>query len=251
MPPHGLLGKKPAKLDPRTLKLRKYLPITLPTLPSYVNWTKGFQINWDVFLNDQLGCCTISACGHAIQTWSLNQGRMITVPESAILAGYEQACGYDPADPSTDQGGVEIDVLNFFRKTGIGGHTILAYADPDPGNIAHIKQAIYFFGGVYIGFSVPQSALDQFDAGQPWTPVQNDGGIVGGHAVFVQGYYDDGLVLDTWGKSQMMSWAFWSDPRYVDESHALLSADWFNARGFDPSGLDLATLQADLTAVTG
>lgn len=250
MPIHGKLGKKPPKIDPRTLRLGKYLSAALPAPPAYADWSRGFTFDWGEMLNQNLGDCTIAACGHAIQTWTLDNGRLVTVPDSAILRSYEQSCGYNPADPSTDQGGVEVDVLNYFRTTGVGGHQILAYVDPDPGNALHIKQSVYLFGGVYIGFNVPQSAMDQFNAGQPWTPIPNDGGIVGGHAVYVCGYNSQYLVLYTWGTRTSMSWDFWSDPRYVDESHTLLSQDWTTRGGIGPNGINMTALQADLAAVT-
>jgi hypothetical protein len=249
MPVAGKLGKKAARHDPRTLRLAKYLTPALAPPPRQVDWSRGFNINYGVMLNDSLGDCTIAACGHAIQTWSLCNGRMVTLPDSAIIAGYEGACGYVDGDSSTDNGGVELDVLNYFRSTGIGGHTILAYADPSPGTILHIKQAIYLFGGVYIGFNIPQSFIDQFNQGQPITPLVNDGGIQGGHATWMFGYTPAGLLGDTWGSRFLMSWDFWNDPRYIDESHALLSADWLNAGLVDPSGVLLSDLRHDLSLV--
>ncbi len=204
-------------------------------------------------LNDNLGDCTIAAVGHAIQLWKIAAGKninlaKITPPDSVILSAYEQWCGYNPADPSTDQGGVELDVLNDWRSGGLAGDEILAYADPDPNNQLHVKQAIYLFGGAYIGFNVPQSAMDQFNAGLPWTvePI-NDGGIVGGHAVFCPDYNAFGPFCITWGARQQMSWAFWA--KYCDEAHALLSMDWINSSNFAPNMVDLATLQSDLAGV--
>jgi hypothetical protein len=229
--------------------LAKYLTPALQPPPERVDYSRGFNINFGVMLNDSLGDCTIAACGHAIQTWSLCNGRMITLPDSAILTGYEDACGYNPSDPNTDQGGVELDVLNFFRQTGIGGHKIMAYADPHPATTLHVKQAIFLFGGVYIGFSVPQSFMDQFATGQPITPLQNDGGIVGAHAIWICGYNSQYLIGDTWGSRFLMSWDFWNDKRYLDECHALLSPDWINSRGLDPSGILLSDLEKDLSMV--
>jgi hypothetical protein len=244
-------GKKPARHDPRTLMLAKYLTPALTPPPDNVDYSKGFNINFGMMLNDNLGDCTIAACGHAIQTWTLDNGRMITVPDSSILTGYEQACGYDPSNPSTDQGGDELTVLNYFRQTGIGGHKIMAYADPNPGTILHVKQAITLFGGIYIGFSVPQSFMDQFDAGQPITPLADDGGIIGGHAIWICGYNGEYLIGDTWGSRVLISWSFWTDPRYVDESHALLSLDWLNNHQVDPQGVLLGELEQDLSLVVG
>ncbi len=243
-------GKQPARHDARTLKLAKYLTPALQPPPDRVDWGRGFNINFGIMLNDNLGDCTIAACGHAIQTWSLDNGRMITLPDSDILAGYEGACAYVDGDPSTDQGGNELDVLNYFRQTGIGGHKIMAYADPNPATILHVKQAIYLFGGVYIGFNVPQSFMDQFNEGLPITPLADDGGIVGAHATWMYGYNPQCLIGDTWGARFLMDWKFWTDPRYVDESHALLSPDWINSHNLDPSGILLSDLKKDLSMVT-
>ena len=230
--------------------LANYLTPALQPPPERIDWGRGFNISFGIMLNDSLGDCTIAACGHAIQTWSLDNGRMITLPDSAILTGYEQACGYVDGDPSTDNGGNELDVLNFFRQTGIGGHKIMAYADPNPATILHVKQAIALFGGVYIGFNVPQSFMDQFNEGLPITPLAHDGGIVGAHAVWMFGYNSQYLIGDTWGARFLMSWDFWTDRRYVDECHCLLSPDWINVRGLDPSGVLLTDLEKDLSLVT-
>jgi hypothetical protein len=205
-----------------------------------------------MMLNSDLGDCTIAAAGHAIQIWKLNLGRninlaRITPPDSVILSAYESFCGYNPADPSTDQGGVELDVLNLWRQQGMGGDKIIAFADPSPANILHVKQAIYLFGCCYIGFDVPQSAMDQNAAGQPWTVIANDGGIVGGHAVVIPDYNPDGLWCITWSQRQFMTWDFFL--KYVTESHALLNMDWINSKNVDPSNIALATLEADLSGV--
>ncbi len=142
---------------------------------------------------------------------------------------------------------MELDALNLWRQKGIAGDKLLAFADPDPANILHVKQSIWLFGGCYIGFSVPQSAMDQNRAGQPWTVVTSDGGIVGGHAVWCDDYTDAGLWCKTWGGRQFMTWDFFG--RYTDESHALLSPDWLNSKNVAPNSVDFATLQADLQGV--
>ena len=245
----GKLGKLPARRDRRTLQMKKYVAPLPP--PPAVYWSKGFP-SWGTMLNDQLGCCTIAAVGHAIQVWRMNLGGNVSMPritpsDSTILTGYEQWCGYNPSDPSTDQGGVELDVLNDWRQQGLAGDKILAYAAPAPSNVLHVKQAIFLFAGIYIGFAVPQSAMDQFSAGQPWDVVANDGGIVGGHAVFCPDYNSAGLFAITWGQRQFMTWAFWA--KYLDESYALLSPDWINSKNLAPNMVDLTTLQNDLGQV--
>jgi hypothetical protein len=243
------LGRKAVKTDSRTLQMAKYTT-ALPPAPPAVDWTKGIT-SWGMMLNDQLGDCTIAGVGHAVQVWSANTTGEITVPDSQILHYYEKWDGYKPKDPSTDQGGVELDVLNDWQKGGFDKHKLLAFADPAFSNVEEVRQAINLFGGVYIGVSLPKTANTQLTAGRVWdvvTPSSPDTapGSWGGHCVFVPKYDANGFTCITWGQLQTMTLAFWN--AYVDEAHALLSQDWLNGQG-TPAGLDLAQLKADLALI--
>jgi len=248
------LGKKAAKFDNRTLQFGSYLTPKLAVPPPRVDWSRGFNFDWGMMLNDQLGCCVESAKGHAQQIWTMDNGRLVTVPDSTILGNYEANGGYVQGDTTTDNGENELDSLKAWRnsttaKSGLVG--LNAFAAINPQTQGHVQQGIWLFGFAYIGFSVPQSAMDQNAQGKPWTVVANDGGIVGGHAVIVPMYDNPSNMLTciTWGARQQLTWDFWQ--RYVDEAYILLSPSWLNKRGVDPSGFDMASLQADLTAVTG
>ena len=62
---------------------------------------------------------------------------------------------------STDNGGNERDVLTNSEKNGHGGVTLDAYADVDPQNFEHVKEAIADLGGVDIGLDLPLTAQSQ------------------------------------------------------------------------------------------
>jgi hypothetical protein len=243
------LGKKPAKFDNRTLQFGSYLTPKLPVPPARVDWSRGFP-NWGMMLNDTLGCCVESAKGHAQQIWTLCNGRMITVPDSTILKNYEVNGGYVPGDPNSDQGENELDSLKAWRKSASGLSSLAAFAAINPQTLGHVQQGIWLFGFAYIGFDVPQSAMDQNAQGKVWDVVPNDGGIVGGHAVIVPMYDNASNILTciTWSMRQPLTWAFWR--KYVTESYVLLSPAWLNRLGFDPNGFDMPALMTDLTAVT-
>lgn len=248
------LGKKAAKFDKRTLRLAKYFKLDLPAAPASVDWTKGIT-SWGVMKNDELGDCTCAAIAHAVQVWTANTGSEVTISDDVVLQTYSKFCGYDPNDPNTDQGGAELDVLNQWRSNPVDGHKLLAFADPDPKDAEHVKQAINLFGGVYIGVGLPMTAHNQFFANQPWTvigDVQTDYECLpnswGGHAVFVCAYDENGLTCITWGQLQKMDWTFWQ--AYCDEAHALLGEDWLNANKA-PNGFDYEELNEDLQDVTG
>lgn len=238
------LGRKAVKRDSRTLKFGKYLTASLPAAPPARDWTRG-TTDWGTMLNDQLGCCTIAGIGHGIQVWTLNTGSMFTMPDSIIERAYSAFDGYVPGDPSTDQGGVELDVLNDWKKNTHGffvQHPLLAFADPAVQNLEEIRQAINLFGGVYIGMEVPNFMMSA-EPSDVLDVVANDGGIDGGHCVFCCKYDVDTISFISWGAVYTMTNGFWN--KYVDEAHALLGKNWLAAQG-SPSGFDLEQLEADL-----
>ena len=246
------LGKAAPRHDPRTLKLAAYLPAVLPQIPASANFYSRAQPagNWGMMLNDQFGCCTCSAAGHMIEAWTGDAGVLVVPPDDTILAAYEGACGYNPADPSTDRGGVEIDVLNYWRKVGVAGHKIGAYAAVNIRNQDHVRAGAYLFGGLYAGVQLPNSVR----GASVWTVV-GDGmtgasaaGSWGGHAVPVVGFDAEGVWVVTWGALTRVTWQFWAV--YFDEAYAIISSDFLNAAGETSGGFNLTQLQSDLQAVT-
>lgn len=241
------LGKKSPRLDARTLHLAKYLTRELPPAPPTADWGKGLA-DWGMLANDKLGDCTIAAVGHAVQLFTMNQWGLATITDATTVDYYSRWCGYNPADPSTDQGGVEVDVLNRWRAEGFGSdpnhlHRLIAYADTDPENIEHVKLSISIFGCAYIGLALPVSAQNQEEwhvVRRPWW--DSYPGSWGGHAVIVYAYDEEGLTCVTWGKPKRMTWGFWK--KYCDESHALLHRGWY------PPGFNAQQLEADLEALS-
>ena len=249
------LGKLPRRHDPRTLKLARYMKSTLPPAPPGVNYTRGIT-DWGMMLNDQLGCCTIAAVGHAVQTWTANASSELIFPDPVILDYYRSWDGYNPADPSTDQGGVELDVLNDWRQQGFAGQALDAYAAIELGQRVYptlpaldVMDAIWLCGGAYIGVELPLTAQDQdvWDITHDHSPDAQPGSW-GGHALYLLAYDQDTLTCITWGQLKKMTWTWFS--QYCSEAYALVSKDWLKASGVSPSGFDLAALEADLKLVT-
>jgi hypothetical protein len=203
-----------------------------------------------MYLNDQLGDCTCAAVGHLMQGWTqYSTGTAFTVADKDVLGLYEKAAGYNPADPSTDQGAYIQDILGYWRKNGVSGHKITAYASVKVSNMTLIKQAVDLFGAVDIGFNFPASAMDQFNQGKPWDVVRGSQ-LEGGHCVTVVGYKANGnLVCITWGAVQEMTPAFWT--KYVDEAWVIITPDWIAANGQAPVGIDLYSLGQAFAALTG
>lgn len=243
---HMKLGRKAIRTDSRTLALGNYLKPSLPPPPPAKDWTCGI-LDWGVMLNDKLGDCTIAGVAHAIQVWSSCLGKEVTANDNTVLSYYESWDGYNPANPTTDRGGIELDVLNNWHKQGFSGHGLLAFAVPKFSNLVEIRQSITLFGGVYIGLALPVTAQNQ----DVWDVVPNGGanakkGSWGGHCVFVPKYDAHSFTCITWGGLKTMTVAFWT--KYCDEAYTLLGQDWLSAKGA-PSGFDQGQLQTDLGSI--
>jgi hypothetical protein len=245
------LGKSVARHDPRTLLLASYLTAALPTPPASFDLSAKVGASWGMMENDQLGDCTCAAAGHLLMEWTANAGKkMFTPTDKQIVAAYSAITGYNPTTGANDNGAVEIDVLNYWRQSGIAGHKIGAYVALEPANHSHIMDSVYIFGGCYIGMQLPISAQAQVQNHQPWSVppagLTGDGkpGSWGGHAVPVVEYDSRGVTVVTWGALQVMTWSFWE--AYCDESYAILSNDYLTGKKTTPQGFSMQQLQADL-----
>jgi hypothetical protein len=235
-------GRLPREYDPRVPKLDTLRRVSVGPIPEAVDYSTGMPAHLGVMLNDNLGDCVEAAVGHAIQVWSFNTGSMTTPPDSAIELFYEEAGGYVPGDPNTDNGTVEQVALKDWLNTPVSGNKLAAFIEVDQQNIADIHKTIFECGLIYIGFNVP--AYMPMTAGSVWdVDPSADNSIIGGHAVVVCGYDVSGnMTLISWGDRYTMTPAFWA--QWVDECYALGNADWINATGHSPAGLSLTDLEA-------
>src|SRR5438270_2072554 len=142
------LGKQSARVDKRTLKLARFLHETAPVTPDVLDWFSGVS-DFGVMRNNDLGNCTCAALGHALQTVSAATGSEYTVQDDVVVDAYSRWCGYVRGDESTDQGGVELDVLKAFRRDGLGGKQLLAFTSVPMFNFDLVKKAIHLFNGIY------------------------------------------------------------------------------------------------------
>jgi hypothetical protein len=179
--------------------------------------------------------------------WSLNAGTEAVFTDQDALNYYEKFDGYDPNDPSTDSGGVLLDVLNAWKQQGINGHTVSVYAAVNPTNTTEVKQAINLFGPLYCGLSFPNSAM-----GASTWELTSDTSIDGGHCVVMIGYNATGPVFISWGALYQASWDFFNyyfSPAQQGEVYAAISQDWIEKSGVDPSGVSLVQLQTDVASI--
>ncbi len=207
-------------------------------------------------LNDQWGDCTLASDANIVQGITFfGQGTETVVPDAVVLQAYEQS-GFNPnAGPPgsnpTDQGWMVSSALALLKSQGMSGHQIAAYGQL--ANIADhnsVMTCTAEFGYASCGISLPQSAMDQFNAGHAWDVVASDGGILGGHCTCMCGYTATGPVVWTWGRAQQVTWAFFD--RYFAEVWPVVAREWVSAAsGTDPEGVDLAVLGAEFQSAVG
>lgn len=244
----GKLAPHPESTHPR-VKLSNHLAVSkLPPTPPVVDYASAVKV-WPMYMNDQLGDCTCAGIAHSVQAWTAYAQGLVTLPNSAVLGLYEKM-GYVPGDPSTDNGAVEQDVLHEVQQNGIGGHKILAYAQVNHQDINEMKTALYLFGSLYLGAQMPQSALDQTNAGQPWQIVSGSP-IVGGHAFVAQRWdaAQSPMSVVTWGQLQRVDLEWWL--AYGEEAWAIITEDWFLANGGSVTGMDEVSLGDEFAIMSG
>jgi hypothetical protein len=242
------LGRKSAQHNLRIPLLSRYTT-ALPSAPLGCNW--DIFCSFQMFGNDRLGDCTAAALANQEITWNAACGKAITFTDNQVVQFYSATTGYNPADPSTDQGGVESTVLTQWLKTPglLGGHNLTAFAAFRPQNLDSLKDSIWITGGAYLGINLPKTIEEQ---GTLWqVPAQGPTGLgapgsLGGHAVCAIGYDTRVIYFASWGALYRMTWDFYTT--YTEEAYSLVSAD-FIKNGLSPSGFDLITLQADMQAL--
>lgn len=244
-----MLGKDPKKWHRKTLFFHNY-HVAVPPPPKVCYYDLRIrQNNWLMYLNDNIGCCAVADPAHQILLETSYTQQIANPTDAEVLKAYSAISGYNPVDGSNDNGCAMTDVFDYWSTVGIAGDKIAGWVQIDTNNALHLQQAIYAFGGIHLGVQLPNSAMDQFNAGQDWTAVSNDGGIAGGHAIYVPGYLQqDWICPVTWGKAIRASWQWLL--RYADEAYATVSTDWLEkGNNLSPSHLNLDALKQDLLAL--
>lgn len=243
------LGKTPARPDAVTFRLTRYLT-TLPQPPATFGHESLLGTNIGMLGNDQYGDCVWAGAAHETMLWGDEANRTIAFTDASVLSDYSAVTGFNPADPASDKGTDMAVAASYRRKTGVldgagARHKVAAYLAITKGDLSQTLTAAWLFSAVGIGIEFPQSAMAQFNAGQPWDVVPGSK-IEGGHYVPVVGYDGTNLVVITWGKLQLMTPAFFTT--YNDESIAYLSLEMLTG-GQSLEGFNAAQLQADLKAL--
>jgi hypothetical protein len=235
-------GKLSPERDKRTLRLEDYLSVALPPPPDkfnvldrvYNNLKESESELFPMDGNDKYGDCTIAAVAHADTIYDSLTNTKLVMKESDVIKLYLKLSGGE------DTGLVELDVLKYWRKNIINGDKIYAFTSLNHRNHNSVKQAIYLFGGIYLGFQVPENCMDEFNNHKIWT----EGELTNsGHAVYAVSYDEEGITVLTWGTTQKGTWNWWD--KCVDETYVILPDE---ARD-NKFGVDFNQLKKDLQII--
>jgi hypothetical protein len=199
--------------------------------------------------NDRVGDCVVAGAAHETMLFNAEAGRAVTFTDTSCLSDYMAVTGYNPDDPSTDQGTNVSEYVDYRTKVGVldqygARHRIGASVRIDAGHLDQYAEGLYLFGAVGIGVQLPDSAQQQFADEQPWDVVPG-AKIEGGHYVPILGRLQDGhWVVATWGRLQKVTDAFLTE--YSDEAYAYLSLEALGNGGESLEGFNLQQLRADL-----
>lgn len=246
------LGKRPFVPDDRDFRAAALFEAAppLPTPPDRFGHGLAFR-DWGMLGNDRYGDCVFAGGGHETMLTTKLGGHPAKFTDAGVLSDYSAVTGFDPADPSTDQGAYPRDAAKYRKATGLVDadgrrHKIAAYVSINPNDFDELVQAVYVFTAVGIGFEFPDSAMDQFNHGLPWDVVEG-AKIEGGHYVPVVGRNARStLGVVSWGRRVGMTRAFYE--KYADEAWAYIFPDELRA-GHTSRGFSLAQLEAWLQAL--
>ena len=209
---------------------------------------------YGMHLNDTLGDCTVATVANEIQTKSANAGsHMLVVPDDLVKKQYFDITGGVDSGAYMDQVAKAGMKPGYFQSDDKYSDKLLAWATLDPKNDALVRFAIYYFGGVRFGISLPETANWQINHGHSWdfigdpTSAQgsNDPGSWGGHSVHVPDFAAFGETCNTWTQQQPMTKAF--RKHYTDFAGVTIDLNWFTAAHKIPvTGLAYRDLIADM-----
>lgn len=239
----GKMGRLTGKTVENVPSLAAF-PSFLQIQPPAILTRDNINPNPKMFFNNIYGNCTSAGLGNSLLAVTSLFGTTLDIPETCAVDFYSESTGFNPADPSTDQGGYEPLVLQYALTNGYPTKNYRfrpIWGSCPVGNRKVIANAINMLGVVYIGVTLYQEDEDAISNGQRWTVNPNGNmSVVGGHCVLIWGYTglgdNDWVKIITWGGIVYATWA-WIESR-MDECHALawhqlMPADTKNQLGQD------------------
>lgn len=237
------LGKQPASIDPRTLRLADFIDWSaLPAYPAAFRDSDKVA-NWQMLGNDAKGNCVLVGDAHQEELFSTLAGTPWKADTQACIDTYLQLTGGQD---------VGLNILNYLRwrrkNPGASSRKMLGFAAVNWRDPAELAVATSMFHGVLRGILLPKTAQSQSSPGSTWSSVSKSGdgapGSWGGHLTLETDYDDQNVAEITWGYVQRASRQFMID--YCDEAYCVIPN--YTVPGFDYNKFLAALKEIDPSA---
>ena len=259
---HCVVGGR-KKSDPRRKKLHfADFARRLPAPPESTNYSAAAASLLALMLgNADYGDCVFAAGYHIVALETSNADDPVlgdpTLTQWA-LADYSATTGFNPDDPSTDNGADPQTIYEYWTKTGFRNGTKLAgtvavnAADP-----LDVGQAFALCENSNLAMGLPQAWVDgigDLKPGDTWD-VAGPSVDTNGHDVPVVDLDPKGVWIVTWGMRILLTWAALAKYGTVaggGELDALLTPDQLiKAQAKAPNGMNWAALVAGFDSIGG
>lgn len=242
-------GKLPARPGAVQLKMSDYVkPYVLPTPPLEFGHEK-LVANWGMLKNDQIGDCVIAGGAHETMLWSAmgDRGKPVEFSDRSVESDYSAITGYSWWKPGSDRGTDMQEAARYRQRYGLRDrwgfrHKIGAYVSVSKHKVSDHALAAYLFGAVAVGVMCPETMMEQFEKGEPWTYVPGSK-LNNGHYIPIVARRGGYLICVTWGRLQRIHPTFLE--AYCDEALAYISPEMLKS-GRTADGFDMARLESDL-----
>jgi hypothetical protein len=253
-------GRPTPPVPPPTLHLRNYLMRKMPTPPAACDYSSAAQASLrNMYLNDQYGNCVIAGMGHVSGVLTGNAGiPSVLYADADIIRLYGAIGGYVPGDPSTDNGCMVTDALNYWKLKGMladGSHKIDGWISVNPTDLVEIHLAIWLFENLVFGVELPDAWITPFPSADGFTwDVAGSPNPSNGHCFVAESYKPGAVGVATWALEGQITDAavakYCAASTAGGELYTVISADGINRATMKaPSGFDFSQLVADIDAL--
>jgi hypothetical protein len=256
--------RRPIAHGPR-FRLCNYTMASIPPPPLTTGYWDAAKVALEnIYVNNRLGCCTISGRAHIEGTLTGNAGRPPLIYTDDQIVALYSAFGYSPNAPldangnnPTDQGADEVSVLNYWQNNPdpAGGSPISAWMEVDPANPREYKTAVWLFENLYFGVELPDAWVDPMPEGNFTWDVAGDPNEENGHCFVGVDNDPRGIISDTWGLKGLVTDA--AVAKYASRAangalYTIISRDGINkAKQRCPAGVDWSQMVADFDSMGG
>lgn len=188
-------------------------------------------------------CVKAAQVNQILRTERVEQRRTLPFTDEMVVEEYKKQTGAQSPGDANDTGLVMLYNNRLWRTEGFPlkthAYKIAAFGELHVEDLDQLRAAVFLFRGIQLGLALPLTARDQTELGT-WDVVPNNGpdsrpNSWGGHAVYCQGYDEDGFDVKSWGFNIRVTNDFML--RYCDEAWGVV--DDFNTWKKRKSDVDI------------